>query len=235
LKSLGARRIAECAADDPTDGKVLVLFRGFEGFFAPLAGRQELLRRELRAVTRDRYLRMVDATDDVPIGICVRCGNDYAEPSSHEYRPLGSNEKTPLRWYVETLRLIREETGGSAPAFVVSDGTREMLRPLLDLENVTFVRPGAAISDLLILAKAKVLLAPGASSFAAWAAFLGEMPSATHPGQPLSVWRLPARGQFLAELDPSRPDRDFLRQAAAAVGGHKLMSGGAANQMNASS
>src|SRR5262249_25498971 len=79
VKSRGARRISE--NDARTSGKALVLFQGFEGFFAPLAGHQALLRSELRAVTRDRYLRMVDAAGEIPIGICVRCGNDYAEPS----------------------------------------------------------------------------------------------------------------------------------------------------------
>jgi len=40
------------------------------------------------------------------------------------------------------------------------------------------------------------------------------MPSATHPGQPLSVWRLHnSRGQCLGEINPDDPDREFLRQA----------------------
>jgi hypothetical protein len=82
------------------------------------------------------------------------------------------------------------------------------------MENVEFVRPGTAISDLLILSRGKVLLASGSSSFAAWGAFLGQMPSATHPGQPLSDWNIvPEKGQFIGEVNPGSPPREFLDQA----------------------
>jgi hypothetical protein len=117
-----------------------------------------------------------------------------------------------------TLELIRREVGRTVRAIVVSDGNQKALQPLLEMENVTFVRPGAAISDLLVLSKAKVLLTCGASSFAAWACFLGQMPSVSHPGQPLAVWNLPStHGQFLGELDPTKPEPTFLRQAADAL------------------
>lgn len=225
IKSRGGDAIDEVAAARiaPIDtvgsvGKVLVTFIDHTGFFVPLIGHHDLLLRELRAVTREKYLRRVDSIGEVPIGICVRCGNDYREPSNDRYEPLGHADKTPLKWYVATLELIRQAIGKPVRAFVVSDGTREQLKPLLELENVTFVRPGAAISDLLVLSRARVLLTPGASSFAAWACFLGRMPSASHPGQPLSVWGLESpSGLFTGELNPARPAKEFLRQAAEAL------------------
>jgi hypothetical protein len=42
----------------------------------------------------------------------------------------------------------------------------------------------AAITDLLALSQAKVLVGSG-SGFSMWAAFLGQMPSVWHPGQRL--------------------------------------------------
>ncbi len=200
------------------DRKVVVVFKDLDGFFDPLHGRHDFLLTELRAIVREKYLRLVESVGEVPVGICVRCGNDYREPSNLDYGPLGRADKTPLKWYMATLELIRKAVGKPVRAVVVSDGTREVLRPLLEMEQVTFARPGAAISDLLILSKAKVLLTPGASSFAAWASFFGQMPSASHPGQPLAVWGLRStRGQFMGELNPDDPAREFLRQAAAAV------------------
>jgi hypothetical protein len=227
IKSYGGDSIDEVAAlelastgRDASMRKALVVFIDHTGFFAPLNGRHSLLLRELRAVTRDKYLRLTDSVGEVPVGICVRCGNDYREPSNDRYEPLGHADKTPLKWFVATLELIRREVGRPVRAVVVSDGTKEHLKPLLELENVTFVRPGAAISDLLVLSRAKVLLAPGASSFAAWASFFGRMPSASHPGQPLSVWGMESpAGVFTGELNPTNPAKEFLRQAAEALAG----------------
>lgn len=221
LRSRGARVVTEPAdwrSPAGGAGRLLVCFKDIGAVFAPLVGQHEFLLRELRAITRERYRRLADAAGEVPIAICVRCGNDYREPTGAPYAPLGPADKTPLGWYVDTLRLVRREVGRPVRAVVVSDGTRAALRPLLEMDNVSFARPGTAISDLLILSRAKVLLAPGASSFAAWASFFGQMPTATHPGQPLQAWHLDGGpGRFVGELNPSAPDQTFLRDAAAAL------------------
>ena len=87
---------------------------------------------------------------------------------------------------VVSLDWVGETVGYPAQALVESDGTKEELEPLLKLGNVEFVRPGCAISDLLILARSQVLMASGSSAFSAWASLLGQMPTSSHPGQSLS-------------------------------------------------
>lgn len=201
--------------------KCQFIFSGERDYFRRLNGWDEFLHEELRAITRQKYLDLVAAIGSVPIGLCVRCGNDFDPPVPGQKRLL-LGQKTPLTWFVETLRSVRDAVGFAADAFVVSDGTEEQLAGLLAEKNVRFVRPGSAVSDLLVLASAKVLLASGSSTFAAWGAFLGQMPSVSHPGQPLATWNIvPARSQFMAEFDPDQPDPVFLRQAshALAVGG----------------
>lgn len=197
-------------------GKCFV-FSGYEKYFAPLNGHHQFIVEQLRGITRKKYLDIADGIGNVPIGICVRCGNDFAMPPS-DRKKLLPGEKTPLGWFVNTLKAVREAAGFSADAFVVSDGTEEQLSELLSLGKMHFVRPGSAISDLLVLSRAKVLLASGSSSFAAWGAFLGQMPSASHPGQPLTDWQIePSRRQFLGEFDPEQPNPVFLAQAAHAL------------------
>lgn len=170
-------------------------------------------------MTRPRYVRLADSFCDAPIALCVRCGNDFSDPGEGT-RLLGPRDKTPVAWFARCLDLIRAEAGHPVKAVVVSDGTRAQLQELLARDNVVFARPGSAISDLLILAHARILVAAGASSFAAWGAFLGQMPSISHPGQPLSAWRIvPANGQYMGEFDPNKPDLEFLRQATAALDG----------------
>ena len=120
---------------------------------------------------------------------------------------------------MHSVVLIRQAVGYPSAAYIVSDGTRAQLAELLSLENVHLVRPGSAISDLLVMSKSRVLLASGSSSFAAWGAFLGQMPTASHPGQAMiPEWRLTAeRGQFLAEFDPKNPAHEFIAQARLAL------------------
>jgi hypothetical protein len=124
-----------------------------------------------------------------------------------------------LRWFAQSLERIRQAAGRPVKAVVVSDGTRSQLRELLDMADVVFVRPGCAISDLLTLAKARILLGSGSSSFCAWASFLGQMPSISHPGQPLTDWSIePACGQFIGEFDPRNPSAAFLDQVRRTMG-----------------
>lgn len=223
----GATRISEPAATivprtsaAATADDVLVEFRGYEGYFAPLLGREELLRSELRAVARPRLLLRADRLGPVPIAINVRCGRDFPKASPGAER-IAPGEATPLGWFVEALRLVRRSMGARVPAFVVSDGGVGDLAVLLAEPEVRLVRPGCAVTDLLVLLRARVLLASGSSSFGAWAAFLGGMPAATHPGQPLAAWALPPEeGEALrVELDTRRPDDRFLRVATGRLRG----------------
>lgn len=195
-----------------------IVFEGWQDAFARLNGWNRFLLDELRSITREEGLALADSITEVPIGICVRCGNDFREPEPGA-TSLRGGDKTPIRWFVRCLALLREKAGFDVPAYVVSDGTAKQLEDLLKMPNVVFVRPGSAISDLLVLAKARVLLVSGASSFAAWGSFLGQMPTISHHGQPLSVWGLRScAGQYIGEFDPDRPDAEFVSQAVARLG-----------------
>lgn len=142
--------------------------------FAPLQGWNTFLYEELCRITRKPYRVFVDGVRGPFVGINVRCGNDFSPGAVDEdWSWVGWLQKTPLAWYVRTLQAIREACGEPVKAIVVSDGTAETLAPLLRLPKVSFLRPGTAITDLLVLSRASVLLASASSTFSAWAAFLG--------------------------------------------------------------
>jgi hypothetical protein len=66
-----------------------------------------------------------------------------------------------------------------------------------------------------LLARSQVLIGSGGSSFSAWASFLGEMPTVSHPGQSLLWFKARLRkGQFVGELDPAAPPDHLMRQLA---------------------
>jgi hypothetical protein len=203
----------------PDPGRsVVVEFRGLGLYFFPLLGSEAFLRDELRAITRPEWLALADGAGEAPIVLNVRRGPDVQKPRSGERR-LRSDEATPLDWFVRTLGEVRAAAGGTPDAVVVSDGSEAELAPLLRLPSVRLLQPSSAISDLLVASRARVLLASGASTFSAWAAFLGGMPAATHPGQPLVEFALPpsAGAASRVEFDPDAPDATFLSTAAAAI------------------
>lgn len=191
--------------------KAIIEFRGDKEHFRNLDGWDEFLLGAIRGMTKSHWLRIVDRIQEVPIGINVRLGNDFKNAQAEEDYYTKGAIKTPLSWFVNSLKVIRETLGYPARAYVVSDGTEKALRDLLDLENVEFLRPGCAITDLLTLAKSKVLIASGGSSFSAWAAFLGQMPTISHPGQSLGWFKIHNKnGYYVGEFNADSPAEPFM-------------------------
>lgn len=196
------------------EGTSLILeFEGARNMFLDVSGWHGLLRQELQAATRQRWLSLAAAIGTVPIGINVRLGNDFRKASTESDYYIQGAIRTPIPWFVESLQQIRQAVGFPARAVVVSDGTEEALRELLAMENVTFLRPGCAISDLLILSNTKILIGSGGSSFSAWASFLGQMPTISHPGQSLEWFKLGSAVHLVRAFDPGNPSDDFLAKA----------------------
>ena len=188
----------------------VVVFAGGDGFFQPLTGWHAVLQRELRAMTRRRWLLGADRVGEVRIGVHVRRGDFAVASAAEEFRWRGLLQ-TPLSWFVDGLRAIRARTGHLVPATVVSDAPNSELRELLDEARVSRVDTGSAIGDLLVLSRAKLLLGSGGSSFSAWAAFLGQMPAVTYPGQSLDWFKLvPTHGQFIGVWQSGRALPDVL-------------------------
>lgn len=187
------------------------VFDGEQDRFRTLNGWDQFLYAELRAITRKRWLAAADRINNVPIGIHVRMG-DFSPTKSEAELEL-AQRRVPLSWFVNSLRVIREAVGFKIPAFVVSDGKENELGELLEGADVSLVRTGSAISDLLVLAKSRALIAASGSSFGAWAAFLGQMPAIAHPAQSFDWFHLENRNDYyVGGFDPERPAADFLDQ-----------------------
>lgn len=195
----------------------LVVFSGCRDYFAQLHGWETYLRESLEGMTRQRWLRQVDSLGEIQIAVHVRRGPDFPEATPEDLvRPRGP-VRTPLAWFRRTVEVIRERVGYPARALVVSDGREEDLRELLAMDNTVLVRPGCVISDLLVLARARVLVASGGSSFSAWGSFLGRMPTVSLPGQSLTWFGLGGHGMpYVGELDPERPPDPVMDEIARA-------------------
>lgn len=193
----------------------VIVFSDTQDYFQRLNGWDQFLLREIQSITKDRWLKEADSISKVPIGIHVRRG-DFSEPKSDEEFYVSGSLRTPLSWFIKSLKIIRDVLGFPARAFVVSESGEKELRDLLSLKDTILFRTGSAISDLLFLSKAKILIGSGGSTFSAWAAFLGQMPTIAHPGQSLAWFKLINRkGCYLGEFDPNCPPQSFIDQIRA--------------------
>jgi hypothetical protein len=197
----------------PTARRELIVFQGAGCQFARLGQFQNLLVNSFREIVKPKWRRLADSFPDPVIGINVRRGKDFHDAKDPRDFYLKGGLRTPLAWFRESLSFIRKVLGFSADAVVVSDGSEADLAELLSMPNVRMLRPGCAVSDLLVLARTKVLIGSGGSSFSAWASFLGQMPTITIPGQSLSWFELAhANGGYVGELDPTHPSDVFVEQ-----------------------
>lgn len=189
---------------------IIVKFSGDRGRFKSLNGFDVVLKNELINITKPKWKTFVNSFESVPIGINIRLGNDFKKPNSLEDHFRYEATQTPIEWFVESLIAVRKMIGYDAAAYIVTDGKEEQLKSLIKLPNTFFVRPGCAISDLLILSNSKVLLRSGGSSFSAWASFLGQMPTISHPGQGMKEFNMVNKFNYYSgEFDPSQYNAKF--------------------------
>lgn len=190
----------------------IVVFEGPGDFFNKLNGWDQFLHEEIRIITRECWLKKVDKVKEVPIGINIRRAG-FKEPESEEDFFIKGSLKTPMRWFIKSLETIRKELGFRARAFVCSDAGEKELQDILNLKDVFLFRGGSAVSDLLLLSRAKVLIASGGSNFSAWASFLGQTPTIIHPGQSLGWFNLKnQKGYYAGCFDPDSPPAEFMKQ-----------------------
>jgi hypothetical protein len=148
--------------------------------FDTILGRHAEVRAELLRIACPEHIPAVNVHGQF-IGIHVRMG-DFTRVSDPASLRATGNVQLPVEWYKEILLAIRKQAGCDLPARVFSDGDEESLRPLLELPNVTFVRPYSALHDILALSQAAALISSG-SGFSQWAAYLGQVPRICFPNQ----------------------------------------------------
>ena len=155
--------------------------------------------------------------DKLIVAMHVRLGDfGAALPKIAEYQGK-FNLALPLSWYRDIALSIKRILGDDVQFLVISDGTPEQLKPLLDgLDAVTTTDiPDSDCSDLLALARADLLVC-SVSSFSSMAAFLSQKPYLwfepnlqRHEEGFYSIW-----GHEPAQLAPAGATRKALENNA---------------------
>ncbi|MBI4954890.1 MAG: alpha-1,2-fucosyltransferase [Myxococcales bacterium] len=162
--------------------RAVVVFEGMRDRFATILQEHRLVRQELLRITRARHLSGVTGGVCGQIAVHVRRG-DFPDPAPREPREVGSDCQLPLDWYVHVVRALRQASGRpNAPVAVFSDGSDGDLAGLLALPATRRVSFGASVADLLAMSTAQALVA-SASSFSAWASYLGRCPTVWFPSR----------------------------------------------------
>lgn len=205
----------------PPEEAGIVRFAGWEKYFTPLVPHADLIRRELQSAIHPHWRnRIAELSVNLPeIGIHVRRGDFRVANNTSQFRNEGALQ-TPIEWYSRILREIRNVAGREVPAFVVSDGSDEELRPLLEAKAVRRIEAGSAIGDLVMLSKSKLLIGAGGSSFSAWGAFLGNTPVLSCEGQSLDWFGLTSgnAGGLVGTVGLEHIEQQDFETIAVAVG-----------------
>ncbi|MFN0293148.1 hypothetical protein [Pedobacter helvus] len=194
------------------DNKTINWFSGDENFFADLYEHHELIRDELRSIASKNVLKNLAKIQDAKIILNIRRGKDFKDAQSAKDFTTKGAIRTPLNWFINTLKQIREVAGKDIPALIISDGNATDLKEILSLPNIALANTSSALADLLLLSKAKIILGSGGSSFTAWGSFLSKAITLTIPGQSLQWFKVSKDiNQHLVDVySPESPNEEHL-------------------------
>lgn len=197
------------------NSKIITFVGHTQHDFEDLVPYRELINKELKKIAKTKWVKKAEEFNFPFIGVNVRMGKDFKSVDSINEFKTNTSEflRTPLYWYIDSLRKIREIIGKELPAVIISDGKKTDLQKILEEPNVILPNSKSAVSDILILSKAQILIGSGRSSFSAWASFLGQMPTVTIPGSNLQSFNVSSdlSIHYVGEFDPINPSLDFIK------------------------
>lgn len=107
------------------------------------------------------------------LSVHVRLG-DFARPVSDTTTLRQNNMGTPLEWYADVIRFVKEGFE-DLEVLVSSDGSDEELAPLLCIPGVARTSAKNALDELFIMSKSCGIVG-SRSTFSSWGAFFGDVP-----------------------------------------------------------
>lgn len=156
------------------------IFSDMDELFEPFKHEHNFVKSELLKIINPYHINKANGFDNNSVAIHIRMG-DFETPKDETILRSGRwGYRLPIKWYKSIIEKIREVS--NIPIYIFSDANNEDLQEILELENCKRVHFGSAISDMLGLSNAKILIS-SASTFSMWASFLGQHPTIWFPGQ----------------------------------------------------
>jgi hypothetical protein len=121
---------------------------------------------------------------------------------------------TPLLFFIDSIRVIREACGRELPVTVFTDAHRYEIEELLALPGIEICNSKADVLDILLLSQSKICILSISSTFSFWGGFLSNgillmHPDEWHPAlRPKEVNEFSYEGKF----NPSLPLDSVLHE-----------------------
>jgi len=146
----------------------------YDDYFGRLKDYREQVKRILYSVLNLRIKNHLVQQELPVVGVHIRMGDFRTLLPGEEYR--SGHVRTPQQFFVTTIKNIRKINGKSLPVTLFTDGYKEEVKEMLELENVKIAEKNPPVVDLLLLSKSKIILPTHGSTFSAWAGFLSDAP-----------------------------------------------------------
>lgn len=131
--------------------------------FEPLDGYQDYIKNMLLKNLHDSKKNILNKYSIPVIGVHIRRG-DFK---------LGSTI-TPLEYFIDGIKKIRELVGTDLPVTVFTDASEEELENLMKLSNIKIAEKKPDILDIILLGQSKIMILSSTSTFSYWGAFLSD-------------------------------------------------------------
>lgn len=139
--------------------------RGVGGFFEDILDRHaEVCDWFFKAINSD-VIKNVPNDMSTSVAVHVRLGD------------FPSHYRVPVSWYAEIVHKLHSVLGDNLSVQLFSDGKDEELSELLSIPGVRRVFYGNALADIVAISRCGLLVAGKYSTFSAWGAYLGNVPS----------------------------------------------------------
>jgi hypothetical protein len=152
-------------------------------YFNEMLGHHEYLKKCLLGITRPQFHAPVKQSPF--LAVHIRMGDFSQVAADAQIMQNQFNVRLPLEWYREKILMVQNTLGMTYQTVVFSDGHDDELSSVLELQGVVRAPRSPAVTDLLTISDASMLIASG-SGFSLWGAFLGQVPRICFPGQMLA-------------------------------------------------
>lgn len=159
------RRIPERAYRSERKG--VVVFTGHEEGLRIVQDHCDLIRAELYRIASPQIVQALRTLPRKFIGVHLRMG---------DFSRIGFSLKA--EYYIRAIDIALSRVGRNTPVLVFSDARPSQLTYLVErFESLKIMPPAPALQDVLSLSMSRLLVATNRSTFSAWAAVLGGIPS----------------------------------------------------------
>lgn len=152
----------------------------YTNYFSGLNENRELVIKLLdEIISPDIKIRLKELKTPV-IGVHIRRG-DFIIPEENEELGKRGTLRTPESYFINMIECIRSISGAELSVTIFSDASKNELKDLFKLPNVSMAEGNKDLEDLLLLSRSNIIVTSAGSTFSYWAGFLSNAPIIMHP------------------------------------------------------